>query len=98
MEAKTTLKVDAELRDRIARLADEKGVTMVDLLKEMVGKAEREQFFANMEADLIRLRDEDPEEWESYKQEFREWDEGTWNDGVWGEHEDLEGWIDMEWK
>jgi predicted transcriptional regulator len=78
----TTIKVPRELRDRLARLARERRVTMAQVLEGAVRRLEREAFHARVHADLTRLRDEDPAEWESYLAEGREWERATVMDGL----------------
>ncbi|KWW99144.1 hypothetical protein LI90_778 [Carbonactinospora thermoautotrophica] len=78
----TTIKVRRELRDRLARLAAERHTTMAEVLEQAIAHLEREAFFARMNADLERLREEDPQEWESYRAEGQEWERTTVGDGL----------------
>ncbi|MFL6072923.1 MAG: hypothetical protein ACJ73S_05940 [Mycobacteriales bacterium] len=82
MTSATTIKVPRELRDRIASLAAEQHVPMVQVLEQAIARFEREQFFARVHEDLVRLRDEDPDEWAAYRAESAEWEEATIADGL----------------
>jgi hypothetical protein len=70
----TTIKVDTEVRDRLARVARARGVTMVALLTELAERLEAEQRWADIEAAYQRLRVEDPAGWQEYLGELAEWD------------------------
>jgi predicted transcriptional regulator len=78
----TTIKVPRELRDRLARLARQRRVTMAEVLDGAVTRMEREAFFARMQSELARLRDSDPPEWESYRAEGRQWERASLADGL----------------
>ena len=78
----TTIKVPRQLRDRVAQLARHRRATMADVLDEAVGRLEQDVFFARMRDQLVRLHDEDPREWESYRSEATEWEQATIADGL----------------
>jgi predicted transcriptional regulator len=82
MTERTTIKLSVPLRDRIAALAERRGVTMGELLERMVERAETAEFFAELDEDLSRLRDRNPEEWEAYRRESRDWEDATIGDGL----------------
>lgn len=73
----TTIKVSAELRDRINRDAHERGVTAAGLIERLLDAHERRQ---RMEAFGRVFRDADSAYWD----EFRSWDV-TLDDGRRGE-------------
>jgi antitoxin MazE7 len=73
----TTIKVDATIRDRLAVLARRRGTSMGALLAEMTERMERDEFFATANAQLAKLRRDDPDDWASYREESRTWQEGT---------------------
>jgi predicted transcriptional regulator len=76
----TTIKVDAAVRDRLAVLAREQGTTMGALLAEATETLERQAFFARAQAQLERLRHEDPDGWAADRAESRFWQMGTDHD------------------
>lgn len=78
----TTIKVRREVRDRLARLARERNTSMVDILEQAIDVMERAAFFTRVQADLERLRTEDPQEWESYRAESLAWERATLGDGL----------------
>lgn len=63
----TTIKVSAELRDRINSDARERGVTAAGLIESLLDAYDRRR---RMEAFGHSVRGADPEYWD----EFREWD------------------------
>ncbi|MDG4826893.1 hypothetical protein O7635_34030 [Asanoa sp. WMMD1127] len=86
----TTIKVDSSVRDRLAALARERGITMGALLLEATERLERDAFFARAQTQLERLRREDPQAWERDRDESRAWQQGTDRDTV--PNGDDEGW------
>jgi hypothetical protein len=76
----TTIKVDTAVRDRLAVLARESGTTMGALLAETTERLEREAFFVRAREQLDRLRQEDPDAWETHRTESRSWQAGTDHD------------------
>jgi hypothetical protein len=71
----TTIKVDTEVRDRLASVARDRGVTMSGLLRDICSELESRQRWAIIEASYERLRREDPDGWAEYVAELRAWDE-----------------------
>jgi hypothetical protein len=80
MPEQTTIKVRSQVRDRLARQARRRQVTMGELLERLADALEDEEFFARMEVELTRLRTENPQEWRSYLAEAEEWELGTMQD------------------
>jgi len=76
----TTIKVSAQTRDRLKRLADEDHLTMDAELARTLDKAEEARFWAGVRADYARLQ-ADPEEWADYVSELAEWDHAV-GDGL----------------
>ena len=83
MTEMTTIKVSAETRNRLKRLADEDRLTMDAALSQVLDQAEDARFWAGVRADYARLQ-ADPEEWADYAGELAEWD-ATASDGLAGE-------------
>jgi hypothetical protein len=73
----TTIKVDTTVRDRLAILARERGISMGNLLAEVTETLERQAFFKRAQEQLERLRREDPAGWNADRAESRSWQEGT---------------------
>ena len=78
----TTIKVRREVRDRLARIAQERTASMAEVLEIAVVELERESFFRQMHADLERLRENDPKDWTRYRAESRAWEDATIADGL----------------
>lgn len=76
----TTIKVSAQTRDRLKRLADEDHLTMDAELAQTLDKAEETRFWASVREDYARLQ-ADPREWDGYVSELAEWD-NTAGDGL----------------
>jgi hypothetical protein len=76
----TTIKVSAETRDRLKKLADEDHLTLDAELAQTLDKAEDARFWAGVRADYARLQ-ADPREWRDYVSELAEWDH-TAGDGL----------------
>jgi hypothetical protein len=83
MTEMTTIKVSAQTRDRLKRLADEDHLTMDAALAQVLDQAEEARFWAGVRADYARLQ-ADPQEWADYVGELAEWD-ATASDGLAGE-------------
>ena len=75
----TTIKVSAETRDRLKKLADADQSTMEAALAKMLDQAEEARFWQGVRDDYARLQ-EDPEQWSDYLRELAEWDQ-TAGDG-----------------
>ncbi len=69
----TTIKVDQEVRDRLAEIARARGVTMGALLDGESRRLQIEHHWTDVEASYTRLRAEDPAGWAEYLDEL-----GTW--------------------
>jgi predicted transcriptional regulator len=80
MTVMTTIKVSAETRDRLKRLADAEQSTMEAALAKVLDEAEEARFWQAVKDDYARLQD-DPEQWAGYVNELAEWDR-TINDGL----------------
>jgi hypothetical protein len=76
----TTIKVSAQTRDRLKRLADEDHLTMDAELARTLDKAEEARFWVGVQADYARLQ-ADPDEWADYVSELAEWDHAV-GDGL----------------
>jgi hypothetical protein len=80
MTVMTTIKVSAETRDRLKRLADAEQSTMEAALAKVLDQAEEARFWQGVKDDYARLQD-DPEQWSDYVSELAEWDQ-TVSDGL----------------
>jgi len=80
MTGMTTIKVSAETRDRLKRLADEDHLTLDAELARTLDNAEEARFWAGVRADYARLQ-ANPQEWGDYVSELAEWDH-TAGDGL----------------
>jgi hypothetical protein len=80
MTVMTTIKVSAETRDRLKRLADAEQSTMEAALAKVLDQAEESRFWQGVKDDYARLQD-DPEQWSDYVNELAEWDQ-TVGDGL----------------
>jgi hypothetical protein len=80
MTAMTTIKVSAETRDRLKKLADADQSTMEAALAKVLDQAEEARFWQGVKDDYARLQD-DPEQWSDYVNELAEWDQ-TVGDGL----------------
>lgn len=84
----TTIKVRRDVRDRLARLAQQQHMTMGQLLDHALRRLEREAFFAQVHAQLEALRRDDPQAWNSYRAESELWERATIADGLGNDDED----------
>ncbi|WP_322752300.1 hypothetical protein [Frankia sp. Cas3] len=71
----TTIKVDSAVRDRLARVARARGVTMGALLQGLSLDLQAQQEWADIEAAYERFRRDDPACWAEYLTELSEWGE-----------------------
>jgi hypothetical protein len=80
----TTMKIQSEVRDRLARVAaeDYAGATLSDALARLLGEHERGRIREAISAAYARLR-EDADQWTAYVSEVDEWD-GVTADGIAG--------------
>jgi predicted transcriptional regulator len=76
----TTIKVSAQTRDRLKKLADQDHLTMDAEISRALDKAEEARFWEGVQADYARLQ-ADPQEWADYARELAEWDQ-TAHDGL----------------
>lgn len=68
----TTIRVSAEQRERLRRLAEERNATMTDTLDAALESLRRERFYEEMAAAEQRLRG-DPTAWATYARERDAW-------------------------
>jgi hypothetical protein len=80
MTVMTTIKVSAETRDRLKKLADAEQSTMEAALAKVLDEAEEARFWQGVKDDYARLQG-DPEQWASYVNELAEWDRAV-SDGL----------------
>ena len=80
--AVTTIKLQSEIRDRLARVAaeDYAGATLSDAVARLLAEHEEARLNQEMITGYDRLR-ENPEQWASYQAELDEWDVTT-GDGL----------------
>jgi hypothetical protein len=78
----TTIKLQGEVRDRLARVASDEfgGASMSETVERLLAEHEEAQLARQIAQAYARLR-EDPEAWASYTSELDEWD-GTTADGL----------------
>src|SRR5271166_5250588 len=67
----TTIKVDKAVRDRLAAVAEARGMTMGALLDVESHRLEIEQRWTEIEAGCERLQREDPRGWQEYVAELQ---------------------------
>ncbi|HET9256927.1 MAG TPA: hypothetical protein VFO16_17265 [Pseudonocardiaceae bacterium] len=68
----TTIKVDGAVRDRLARIARARGITMGALLDAESRRLEADQRWAEIEAAYRRFQRDDPAGWQDYLDELAE--------------------------
>jgi predicted ATPase len=59
--------------ERLQTLAKSRQTTVIEVVHSALDALERQEFLSGLNDDYRRLRD-DPERWESYLAERREWD------------------------
>ena len=69
----TTVRVRRPDSERLQSLARARRTTVVDVVHAAVEALERQEFLRGLNADTLSLRS-DPERWEQYLAERREWD------------------------
>lgn len=69
----TTVRVRRPDSERLQALARRRQTTVVDVLHTAIDALERQEFLRGLNDDYRRLR-EDPERWQAYLDERREWD------------------------
>ena len=77
----TTLRVPTELRDEIARIADQQGTTMVEVVADAVHQLNRARWWDTVHVALDEMSDEDSA---AYQGESKALD-GAANDGLRGD-------------
>jgi hypothetical protein len=80
MATTTLIRVNADTRDLIAKLAKENRTSPGELVDLAVRKLERDQFWKQYNEDYERPK-ADPEEWKDYQDELQAWD-ATLKDGL----------------
>lgn len=73
----TSIKVSRTVRDRLARAAEARGVTVRALLDELSRGAEDAAEMETVAHQMARLRETDPVAWDEYMREGRSWEEST---------------------
>lgn len=69
----TTVRVRRADSERLQSLAKARQGAVIDVVHEAIDALERQEFLRGLSEDQQRLRD-DPEMWEKYQAERREWD------------------------
>jgi hypothetical protein len=77
----TTIKVDTIVRDRLAMVAEARGITMASLLRDVSSELEEQQRWVLIEESYERLRREDPDGWAEYLTELRTWESANADPG-----------------
>lgn len=80
MAATTTVRVAEATRDRLNRLAEERGVTVSEVLDDLTRREEEDVLLGQMNAHYEELRSV-PEAWDIHKAEVALWDT-TAGDGL----------------
>jgi hypothetical protein len=90
----TTIKVEAEVRDRLREVAQRRHVTLGTLLDQVSRKLERQEKMRRVRDDYQRLQHGDPEGFAEYLAEGLAWERATVADGLpdepFGEYEEPE--------
>jgi macrodomain Ter protein organizer (MatP/YcbG family) len=73
----TNIEVDTTLWDRLVILAQDRGMTVGDLLADLTDQLDRQTFFDRAQRQLEHLRDAHPDEWRRYRAESQTWQQGT---------------------
>jgi hypothetical protein len=77
----TTIKVDTVVRDRLAMVAEARGITMAALLRDVSSELEEQQRWVLIEESYKRLRREDPDGWAEYVTELHTWESASADPG-----------------
>jgi hypothetical protein len=72
-EQTTTVRVRRPDSERLQSLARSRQTTVVEVVHAAIDALERQEFLRGLGDDHRRLR-EDPERWEAYRAERRDWD------------------------
>ena len=68
----TTVRVRRPDSERLQVLAKSRGTSVIDVVHVAIDALEKQEFLQGLTADYAQLR-EDPERWEQYVAERREW-------------------------
>lgn len=77
MSELTSIKVPRQVRDRFATAANIRGVTIRTLLDGMSRDVVDAAMMEEAATQMMRVRDNEPDEWADYLDEGREWEQGT---------------------
>jgi len=77
MSALTSIKVTTEVRDRFASAATLRGVTVRALLDRLSREVADAALMEQAAGQMSRLHEADPDAWDDYLSEGREWEERT---------------------
>jgi hypothetical protein len=77
MSELTSLKVPAEVRDRLATAAKVRGLTVRALLDQLSREVVDAALMEQAARQMSQLREADPDAWDDYLAEGRRWEEGT---------------------
>ncbi|MEW9530286.1 ribbon-helix-helix protein, CopG family [Microbispora sp. NPDC049125] len=69
----TTIRVSSDLRDMIAKLAEQEGKSMTALVEDAVKEHRRKLRWQRVAEQMERTRREDPESWAEYIEERDQW-------------------------
>jgi hypothetical protein len=72
-EETTTVRVRRSDSERLQSMAQSRRTTVVEVVHSAIEALERQEFLRGLGEDYRRLR-EDPERWEAYQTERKEWD------------------------
>lgn len=72
-KAVAAVKLPADTHQRLLRIAKEDGVTMGELVTDLVDRLEAKRFWQGVREDLDRLK-QDPAGWQAYMDEIKEID------------------------
>ena len=72
-EETTTVRVRRPDSERLQSLAKSRQTTVIDVVHSAIDALERQDFLHGLDGDHRQLRD-DPERWQAYLAERREWD------------------------
>ena len=76
----TTLRVPTGLRDQIARMAEERGTTMLEVVGEAIDRLNRERWWESVRSALDNMSDEELDDYTAEAERL----EGTAADGLHG--------------
>jgi hypothetical protein len=72
-EETTTVRVRRPDSERLQSMAKSRQTTVVEVVHSAIEALERQEFLRGLSDDYRRLR-EDPQRWETYQYERKEWD------------------------